>query len=167
MINVMIPAYTSSLDLFKVCQCVHVIWVALGWSSQVGYHAENEHSWLQSTLCLMVNQVLSQLNFSLLEYHWSMCSTDQLQIASIAAVEARVPDPSAALGLQYLKNSVRGQRHGGDVLTWEKCADWRDCFAYWWSAVAWPSVPLPKPINPTIAFLICGPLFEVLPPSKK
>lgn len=89
-----------------------------------------------------------------------------MQITSIAAIEARVPAPSAALGLQYLKTSVRGCRGGGDVLTWEKCTDWRDCLAYWWSAVARPSVPFPKPVNPTIVFLICGPLVEVLPPQK-
>lgn len=42
--------------------------------------------------------------------------TEQLQTVSTAASEARIPDPSAAFGLQYLKNSVRGQRCGGDVL---------------------------------------------------
>ena len=79
--------------------------------STVGYGLPSE--------CLMDNQVLSQLNFSLLKSKFTgACgSIDQLQTASTAATEARVPDPSAVLGLQYLKNSVTGQRRGGDVLT--------------------------------------------------
>lgn len=166
------PLHTSSLDLFKVCQYVHMVWVLQlsGWSTQVAYHAKNQHSWLRSTLWMSHGQAgIVAIKLSLLKgkFTGAYDSTDQLQTASTAATEARVPGPSAVLGLQYLKNSVRGQRHRGDVLTWKKCTDWRSCLTYCWSAVVSSTVPLFKPINPPIAFLICGPVFEVLPPPKK